>query len=205
MIHRRIWARLHLRSVRIGLERHVLLIIEDLTHDKKQLILTQRHDEKYRKANFKLGKRVDELTEKVRMLRERLETETVQHTRTRQDLCEQEQAFGDLWDRMPAGLAMIGSNGAVKRINHKFSAMFGYDVTDLVDNKEWIAGWHGSDDKPVLDSESAWIDSFVLEDYNGASKTIKVIRKDGSANEANLTAVKTPNKELLLIFDVTEP
>ncbi len=202
--NRKIWARLHLRSVRIGLERHVLLIIEDLTHDKKQLILTQRHDEKYRKANFKLGKRVDELTEKVRMLSERLETETVQHAQTQQNLYEQEQAFGDLWDRMPAGLAMIGSNGAIKRINRKFSAMFGYDVMDLMDNKEWIALWRDSGDKPVLDSVSAWMDALVVEGDNGASKIIKVIRKDGAAKEVTFSAARAPNQELLLIFDATE-
>ncbi len=63
--NKRIWARLHLRSVRIGLETYVLLTMEDLTHEKKQLVLSQRHDEKHRKANYELGKCLDELTAEV--------------------------------------------------------------------------------------------------------------------------------------------
>lgn len=197
----RIWARLHLRSVRIGLERHVLLIIEDLTHDKRQLILTQRNDEKYRKANFELGKSVDVLTEKVRILSKRLENETAQHIRTRRDLSEQRQAYDDLWDNLASGLVMIGNDGSVRRINSKFTQMFGYEITDLVDNKEWIAGWSGSGDKPILDSSSAWMEAFETEGDQVFSMAIEIVRKDGTAVKVSLSAVTLLNQEVLLIFD----
>ncbi|MBI5251813.1 MAG: PAS domain-containing protein [Desulfomonile tiedjei] len=198
----RIWARLHLRSVRIGLERHVLLIIEDLTHEKKQIILTQRNDEKYRKANCELGRRLDELTEEVRRLSEHLELETTKHMQTTESLSKQSGMFDELWNRMPAGLAVIGNNGSVKRVNPKFREMFGYDVSDLEGNREWISGWSVPGAEPFPDSVSDWADVFELTDERDSIQgSLQVVSKYGGSNTVNLTVLKAPDQELLMIFD----
>ena len=42
----RVWGRIHLRPVRMGLSRSVLALVEDLTHEKEQLILEQKHRER---------------------------------------------------------------------------------------------------------------------------------------------------------------
>ncbi|AFM23186.1 PAS domain S-box protein [Desulfomonile tiedjei] len=39
----RIWARIYLRSVRLGTERSVLVLIEDLTSEKKQILLNEKY------------------------------------------------------------------------------------------------------------------------------------------------------------------
>lgn len=202
--NRKIWARLHLRSVKLGLERHILLIIEDLTSDKKELVLTQRHDEKYRRANFELGRRVDELSRKVRRLSEKLELETAQHLRTCASLSDEKQRFDDLWFRGPIALAMIGKDGRVQRVNPRFTEMFGYAVADLEHNAEWIAGERRHTGR-VLNSVSDWIDAFGLERDNvSVSRTLAVTGKDGQANNVTLTPVRTRNEELLLIFERVE-
>ena len=57
-----IWARTHMRSVRVGIERLVLLIVEDLTHERKQLLLTQKHERQLLKARNELERLVRERT-----------------------------------------------------------------------------------------------------------------------------------------------
>ena len=42
---RRKWGRIHLRSVRMGSNRSILLLLEDLTLEREQLLLKQRHNE----------------------------------------------------------------------------------------------------------------------------------------------------------------
>jgi PAS domain S-box-containing protein len=198
---KKIWARLHLRSVKLGLDRYILLIIEDLTSDKKELVLTQRHDEKYRKANFGLGKRVDELNDEVRRLREKLELEIGQHLRTCGSLSDQKQRFDELWDRGPIALAVIGKEGRVQRVNPRFTEMFGYDVTDLENNPGWIARSGHHTDR-VLNSVTDWIDALGLERDNvSVSRTFAVTRKDGQTHNVTLTPVRTRDEELLLIFE----
>jgi len=201
--NRKIWARLHLRSVKLGVERHILLIVEDLTSDKKELVLTQRHDEKYRKANFELGRRVDELSRKVRRLHEKLELEITQHLRTCASLSDEKQRFDDLWFRGPIALATIGKDGRVGRVNPRFTEMFGRAVTDLEDNAAWIIGT-GHHREQGLNSVPDWIDAFGLERENlPVSRTLTVIGKDGQENSVTLTYVRTRDEELLLIFEKT--
>ena len=57
-----IWARTHMRSVRVGSERLVLLIVEDLTHERKQLLLTKKHERQLLKARNELERLVRERT-----------------------------------------------------------------------------------------------------------------------------------------------
>lgn len=199
---KRIWARMDLRSVRIGLERYVLLIIGDLTFEKKQLVLSQRHDEKYRQANCQLGRRVDELTAQVKRLNEELRLEMARSVLARESLRQQQQKFDALWDGLPSVLAVIGRSGSVQRINPKFNEVFGYDLADLADNTEWIVGLGRSGAKPVFHSVSDWLDALGVADENASTKRrIEVRRRDGRANSVNLTAITTVNEELLLIFD----
>jgi PAS domain-containing protein len=204
---KRIWARLHLRSVRIGLERYVLLTIEDLTHEKKQLVLSQRHDEKYRKANFELGKCMDELTAKVDRLNEQLGLERAEHAKTRATLLRQKLEFDALWTYMPAGLVFIGNEGSVQGVNPKFSEMLGYEVTEFSNNPEWLVGLGQSGAKPGLHTLSDWVDALgVTDDQISTARSFEVRRNDGNTEKVNLTAIRaTSDKLLLIIGAIGEP
>ncbi|HMK36081.1 MAG TPA: response regulator [Desulfomonilaceae bacterium] len=46
---KQIWGRVHFKSLRMGGEQAVLVLLEDLTAEKKQLLLHQRHQEKLKK------------------------------------------------------------------------------------------------------------------------------------------------------------
>lgn len=52
------WSRMHLRSLRFGQERSILLLIEDLTLEQKQLLRTKKYQQKLLEANQQLRKEV---------------------------------------------------------------------------------------------------------------------------------------------------
>ena len=73
----RIWGRLNLRSVRLGRERSLLVLVEDLTLERKQLILTQKHRKELLDTNEKLRREIAQrklAEENLRYSFERLET-----------------------------------------------------------------------------------------------------------------------------------
>jgi signal transduction histidine kinase/ActR/RegA family two-component response regulator len=68
--NRKIWTRMTFRSIRIGSERFVLVLIEDLTADKQLLDANKRHSEE-------LEKTVRERTAQLEAMNERLQKEIV--------------------------------------------------------------------------------------------------------------------------------
>ncbi len=202
--NRKIWARLHLRSVRIGLERYVLLTIEDLTSEKKQLALSQRNDQRYRQENYKLGKCMDELTVEMRKLQEQLSLELAEHLTTRECLSRQKQEFDSLWDGMPYGLAFIGSDGAVKPINPKFNELFGCEGMELTNGPECTVDGNQPGPKPSFHRLSEWVDTAVVPgDRVSTTSTFEVEYGDGHLETVGLTAVRVTDEKLLLIVDAT--
>lgn len=55
---KRIWGRLNLRALRLGRDRSVLVLVEDLTLERKQLILTQNHRKELLETNEKLRREI---------------------------------------------------------------------------------------------------------------------------------------------------
>ncbi len=84
-----IWARMHLRSVRMGEERSILLLMEDLTVEKRQLLENERYQEKLRKIN------------------ERLKSEIDRRILTERTLRESEHGFRMLAESAPFGLSVL--------------------------------------------------------------------------------------------------
>ena len=71
---RKIWARMTFRSIRVGNERFVLVLIEDLTADKQLLEANKRYSEE-------LEKTVQERTAELKTMNERLQKEIVDRER----------------------------------------------------------------------------------------------------------------------------
>jgi putative nucleotidyltransferase with HDIG domain len=75
----KIWGRMNFRSLRIGRERSVLLLVEDLTVEKRQIILN-------RKLREELEKRVGNRTAELKTTNVRLEKEIVERKRAEEAL-----------------------------------------------------------------------------------------------------------------------
>ncbi len=71
----RISGRLHFRSVRMGQDRRVLLLVQDVTAEKKQLWENQLHEEELLRSRHELEKSVEERTAALNTIRERLRKE----------------------------------------------------------------------------------------------------------------------------------
>jgi|GEM_PF-1672692 len=70
-----ILARTHMRSVRVGTTRFVLLMIQDLTLERQQLLLTKKHEQELLKARNDLEKTVLERTAELKHANELLNRE----------------------------------------------------------------------------------------------------------------------------------
>jgi hypothetical protein len=63
---KRIWARLHLRSIRLASQRYILLVVEDVTADKTRQLRNNREEEEMRRTCAALRDRVRFLSWQLR-------------------------------------------------------------------------------------------------------------------------------------------
>ncbi len=80
----RIWGRLHLRPIRVGAERSVLAIMEDLTLEKKQVALERRYEKALQMERDTLSRRVEERTAALKAANEQLRQEVAELRRAQQ-------------------------------------------------------------------------------------------------------------------------
>ena len=99
-----IWARIHVRSVRVGSERLVLLIFEDLTHERKEILLTKKHERQLLKARNELEKLVRERTADLEKTNERLKEEIAVRKRAEEELRKSQVHLERLVDERTAAL-----------------------------------------------------------------------------------------------------
>ncbi len=82
----RVWARLHLRSVKIASKRYVLVIIEDVTAEKTQSKLNQREGQRLRQIHEKLSDELRDLRAKLQEKEEKLRMVSALYSECREQL-----------------------------------------------------------------------------------------------------------------------
>ena len=82
----RIWARLHLRSVRLGSDRHIMVMLEDVTSERTQQRVFQKEEKQLREALGELEKQVQQLIGELSETEEKLWQETARHEETKGQL-----------------------------------------------------------------------------------------------------------------------
>lgn len=102
-----IWGRMHFRSLRILGERMVLILIEDLTPEKKQLLLKERHEKDLRKARSELQTRVNDATAELSRVNEGLRKEIAFRRQAEQKLKQSLVNFKKALDGTIAALASL--------------------------------------------------------------------------------------------------
>ncbi|MBI5251611.1 MAG: PAS domain-containing protein [Desulfomonile tiedjei] len=83
---KKIWARLHLRSIRVNADRHIMVIIEDVTAERSQARIGRRDEERLRQALENMKSRIRKQDEELSRTRQRLESEVREHDKTREAL-----------------------------------------------------------------------------------------------------------------------
>ncbi|GEM_PF-1541465 len=117
---RRIWGRLTFRSIRVIKVRFVLVLIEDLTAEKKQLASSMKHQRELQAANDRLHREIAERVKAEQMVRSAKERWQV------------------LTQSLPLGLAVINKDGTFEYVNPKFIEIFGYDLNDVPSGRAWF-------------------------------------------------------------------
>ncbi len=80
------WCRMHFRSLRLGNNQLILVLVEDLTAEKKQLIVTKRREQQLRQIRDELEERVDCRTAELTAINEQLQKEVAHRVQAQSDL-----------------------------------------------------------------------------------------------------------------------
>jgi hypothetical protein len=82
----KIWARLNLRSVRLSSDRHIMVIIEDITSERTNQRAFQKDELKLRESVIELKDRLRRIVHELADTQQKLKAETTAHEETRRQL-----------------------------------------------------------------------------------------------------------------------
>ena len=115
------------------------------------------------------------------------------------------QKFQSLTEQAPYAMAIIAKNGEFQYINPKFKEMFGYDLDDVPNGKQWFRRAYPD---PAYRHEviHAWVADFHDAKVGHTRERIwTVTRKDGSERIIHFRPVQLENGDYLMTCeDITE-
>jgi diguanylate cyclase (GGDEF)-like protein/PAS domain S-box-containing protein len=117
----RIWARTNLRSLRIGGTRAILGLVEDMTAEKKQILLSKKYGQE-------LERRVAERTEELVRINEHLTQEMKRRRTTEEKL----RFSGKVMEASNEGVLITDLKGDIIEVNQAFCDLTGYSREDVI-------------------------------------------------------------------------
>jgi PAS domain S-box-containing protein len=154
----RIWGRMYFRSVRTGAERYILLLIEDLSFEKRQILLSRRYQRELKKEIAERKSAENALRESEALLRSILSTS-------------------------PVGIGLT-ENRVIKWANEAWMEMFGFeDEREFVGKSARILYPSDAEYERV---GAVLYETLKSGDITSTDTTYK--RKDGSLFDAHIRA-----------------
>jgi len=166
----RVWARMNFRALRIGRDRCILILVEDLTLQKRQLLLNQKHQEELRTARDNLEKRVAERTGEL--------------VAVNQSLRETERRQKALLDNIPDMAWLKDSNCNYIAANQPFGLVCGL-------SPEEFSGKTDFDIWPEALAERSRIEDMEVM-HSRTAKRVEELITDADGNVKWLETIKTP-------------
>lgn len=164
----RIWARMNFRSLRLGRARCILVLVEDLTLEKRQLLLNQMHQEELRKARDELEKRVEERTAEL--------------VTVNQSLRETQQRQKALLDNIPDMAWLKDSDCNYIAVNEPFGQACGFKAEELTGKSDFdvfskaVAERSRAEDIEIMNSRSPKRVEQRMTDADGNVRWLETIR-----------------------------
>ena len=123
----RIVGRVNFRSIRFGPDRSVLLLIEDLTVEKRQLRIIKRHAEKLQEAQIGLEARVEERTREIVKANELLKKEIRDRRRAQSSL----SLAANVIRSSNEAIIITDANAKIVDVNEALCHVTGYTRSEL--------------------------------------------------------------------------
>ena len=112
-----LFGRVHFSRLKMGTERFALLLIQDLSAERNQIVLIEQHSEELRKARNDLEERVKERTSELEATNEKLR--------------ESEERYRDLAQMLPQFVFETNSEGLLSFVNQSGLEAVGYTSNDV--------------------------------------------------------------------------
>ncbi len=119
---RKLWGKMHLRPLRVGSERFILVLIEDLTVEKNRLLIQKRHQRELQQAHDELEKRVEERVAELSETNERLRQEITERERAESRL----KLAGQIVASSNEAMLVTDVRGRIVDVNQAFTKITGY-------------------------------------------------------------------------------
>ncbi len=153
----RIWGRITFRSIRIVSERHIMVLIEDLTAEKRQIQLQKKHTKELRAEISRRELAEEALKRAHTQLEERVKERTAELVRSNEDLTREIEERRRTEKRLTLAKRIIeggneaivvtDSNATIIDVNAAFCRQCGYARDELIGRNPRLlkSGKHGSE------------------------------------------------------------
>ncbi|MBI5571405.1 MAG: PAS domain S-box protein [Desulfomonile tiedjei] len=195
---KKVWGRLHFSSIRIGRDRYTMILVEDLTSERTQLLLNQRDWKQIRRKLEELEKLASDSSEERMATADRLEKELTRHERTRESLRDARRKFDALTEQIPFGVAVIDTEGGFRYLNGKFKELFGWHSESLPHGTEWFTRILPETDR-TYGTVLEWLEAISVNDGRERElRTFEVVLREGDRITVAFRSVKLPDGDYLV-------
>lgn len=122
------WGRMHLRPLRLAGRHSVLFLVEDLTHEKKEVALVKKYSRKLRTAHDKLEARVEERTSELLRANEKLRREIADRTKAEASL----NLAANIIRSSNEAILITDASATIVDVNEAFCRVTGYSRDEVV-------------------------------------------------------------------------
>jgi PAS domain S-box-containing protein len=128
----KIWSRIYIRSMSVGGDRALLILVEDITSEKEQLFIQRRHKENLLNARDQLEERVRKRTVELKRINEKLMSE-IRHRRAAEEgLKASRSGFTSIVEKTGEGIAVFDPHGRILYANPASAELLGRSPDQLI-------------------------------------------------------------------------
>lgn len=196
---RKIWGRLYFRSIRIGNERYVLLVVENITAEKADILLKHKEIEELSASRRDLQVTVKRRTNQLFEISEKLSSEVARQKAKCRTLSDEIGCLTTALDFTEAGIAVIDRNMEFTVSNSIFKEIF-FRESDPLRPLDWYECLAFAD-KP--DSLSAWLGQATDENTHFAF-AVRFQHCDSTVNNLNFK-IKKSDASFIVVCDRPVP